>query len=60
VALTYITGPQLVVASFGHCLVLANADENTPDPTKGLSTFTIALQPNLSIVHVKLEQTQEV
>ncbi len=50
VAITYITSSYTLMASFGEYLVLANP-ENEKEEKSDKSTFTIAFQPNLSIVH---------
>jgi len=59
-ALTYISSPHRLMASFGNYLVLAIGDETKDEQMGGLSTFTLSVQPNIAIVRVKLEQTQEV
>ena len=48
IALTYLTDSLLLVGSFGEYLVLSDVSDGNDGE---LQTFTLALQPNLSIVH---------
>ena len=56
IAITYVTKPQILVASFGEYLVLANPDANNQGPYRELETYTLALQPKLSIVNYLLAE----
>ncbi|MGC4020558.1 MAG: hypothetical protein QM734_00750 [Cyclobacteriaceae bacterium] len=49
VAITFITSPLRLITSVGNYLVLANLIDE--QPTDGLETFTVELQPNLSVIH---------
>jgi hypothetical protein len=53
IALTYMTAPLLLVASFGEYLVLSKSADAYPDE---METFTVPLQAGLSIVNYKMIQ----
>ncbi len=57
IALTYITQSLLLVDSLGHYLVLSkqNGEEH-----EEIETFTLLLQPNLSIMSYKMGNSHEV
>ncbi|GHM98660.1 hypothetical protein WSM22_01500 [Cytophagales bacterium WSM2-2] len=52
-ALTYVTSPLWLFRSFGEYLVVAF---DHGEPSEEAETFTIRLQPNLSIVSYKVEE----
>lgn len=52
IALTYLTAPLKLIDSFGQHLLLSKLNtEITPDE---IETFTISLQPNLSVVSYQM------
>lgn len=55
IAITYLTGPQILVASFGEYLVLADPKEIEQELHGSMKTYTIALQPQLSIANYSFE-----
>jgi len=56
IALTYLTSSQILVTSFWKYLVLADPNEMERELQRRVRTYTIALQPQLSIANYSLEE----
>jgi hypothetical protein len=53
IAITYITDTITLIDSFGEYLLLALGDQTHPAGNQRLETFTLKLQPGLSIINYK-------
>jgi hypothetical protein len=52
IAITYLTAPLLLIDRFGEYMLLAEGNEET-ELVNGVNTFTLRMQPDLSIINYK-------
>jgi len=53
IAITYVTDTFTLVDNFAEYLLLAMGDQTYPTGNQGLETFTLRMQPDLSIISYK-------